>query len=60
MWRMEEHRWVDKQLSSAPREILKRCETWKDIAMFSGPPGLRSIRGFSDEALSGEWEGYRS
>ena len=60
MWRIEEHRRVDKQLASAPREILKRYEKWKDIAMLSGPPGLRLIRGLNDEALSGEWKGYRS
>ena len=60
MWRIEEHRRVDKQLSSAPREILKRYEKWKDIAMLSGPPGLRLIRGFNDEALSREWKGHRS
>ena len=60
MWRIEEHRRVDKQLASAPREILKRYEKWKDIAMLSGPPGLRLIRGFNDEALSGEWNGHRS
>ena len=60
MWRIEEHRRVDNQLESAPREILKRYEKWKDIAMLSGPPGLRLIRGFNDEALSGKWEGYRS
>jgi addiction module RelE/StbE family toxin len=60
MWRIEEHRRVDKQLGSAPREILKRYEKWKDIAAISGPPGLRLIKGFHDEALSGEWAGYRS
>jgi mRNA-degrading endonuclease YafQ of YafQ-DinJ toxin-antitoxin module len=60
MWRIEEHRRVDRQLASAPREILKRYEKWKDIAMLSGPPGLRLIRGFNDESLSGEWRGYRS
>jgi mRNA-degrading endonuclease YafQ of YafQ-DinJ toxin-antitoxin module len=60
MWRIEEHRRVDKQLSSAPREILKRYEKWKDIAMLSGPPGLRLIRGFNDEALAGERKGHRS
>lgn len=60
MWRIEEHRRVDKQLASAPRETLKRYEKWKDIAMLSGPPGLRLIRGFNDEALSGEWKGHRS
>ena len=60
MWRIEEHRRVDKQLASAPREILKRYEKWKDIATLSGPPGLRLIRGFNDEALSGKWIGHRS
>jgi toxin HigB-1 len=28
--------------------------------MLSGPPGLRAIKGFHDEALSGEWKGHRS
>jgi addiction module RelE/StbE family toxin len=62
MWRIEEHRDADKALSSkqVPVEILKRYEKWKDIAMLSGPAGLRAIRGFRDEALSGEWKGYRS
>jgi mRNA-degrading endonuclease YafQ of YafQ-DinJ toxin-antitoxin module len=60
MWRIEEHRRVDKQLASAPREILKRYEKWKDIAMLSGPPGLRLIRGLNDETLLGDWKGYRS
>ena len=39
---------------------LRRYEKWKDIASLSGPPGLRLIKGFHDEALSGEWAGYRS
>ena len=61
MWRIEEHRRVDKQLSGrVPVEILKRYEKWKDIARLSGLPGLRAIKGFNDEALSGVWKGYRS
>ncbi len=62
MWRIEELRKVDKELSSGrvPIEILKRYEKWKDIAMLSGPQGLRAIKGFRDEALSGDWKGYRS
>jgi addiction module RelE/StbE family toxin len=60
MWRIEEHRRVDRQLAGAPPEILKRYEKWKDIAAISGPPGLRLIKGFHDEALSGQWKGYRS
>lgn len=60
MWRIEEHRCIGKQLASAPLEIQKRYEKWQDIAAISGPPGLRAIRGFHDEALSGTWSGYRS
>ena len=60
MWRIEEHRRIDKQVASAPEEILKRYEKWKDIASISGPPGLRLIKGFHDEALSGKWKGFRS
>ena len=60
MWRIDEHRRVDKRLAGAPKEILKRYEKWKDIASLSGPPGLRLIKGFHDEALSGAWTGYRS
>ena len=60
MWRIEEHRRVDKQAATVPVEILKCYEKWKDIASISGPPGLRLIKGFHDEALSGEWKGFRS
>lgn len=60
MWRIEEHRRVDKQVKGIPKDILKRYEKWKDIVHLSGPPGVRLIKGFHDEALSGEWRGYRS
>ena len=62
MWQIVEHRQADKELSSGriPLEILKRYEKWKDIATLSGPQGLRAIKGFHDEALSGDWKGCRS
>jgi len=60
VWRIEEHRRVDKQVAAMPQEILKRYEKWKDIATVSGPPGLRLIRGFHDETLAGKWKGHRS
>jgi toxin HigB-1 len=60
MWSIEEHRRLDKRLSGAPKEVLKRYEKWKDIVALSGPPGLRLIKGFRDEALSEEWADYRS
>ena len=61
MWQIDAHRSLDKQLSrSISIEILKRYEKWKDIARLSGQQGLRAIKGFHDEALAGEWKGYRS
>ena len=60
MWEVYEHRRAAKELDALPTEILKRYEKWKDIVRISGPAGLRTIRGFNDEALRGEWRGHRS
>jgi mRNA-degrading endonuclease RelE of RelBE toxin-antitoxin system len=60
MWEVYEHRRVAKQLDVLSLEILKRYEKWKDIAIVSGPVGLRLIKGFHDEALRGKWQRYRS
>ncbi|MBL4620899.1 MAG: type II toxin-antitoxin system mRNA interferase toxin, RelE/StbE family [Immundisolibacteraceae bacterium] len=60
MWEIYQHRRVEKQLRKLPAELLKRYQKWKDILSISGPSGLRSIRGFNDEPLSGAWQGYRS
>lgn len=60
MWAILEHNRLDRQLARTPREVLKRYEKWKDIARLSGPPGLRLIKGFHDEALAGKWAGSRS
>ncbi len=60
MWEILEHRRIDKALAAAPIEVLQRYEKWKDIVRISGPQGLRQIKGFKDEALSGNWKGFRS
>lgn len=60
MWTVYEHKKATKQLKKIPVEILKRYEKWKDIVSISGPDGLKKIKGFNDEALAGEWQGYRS
>ncbi len=60
MWDIYEHKKVTKQLKKIPNEILMRYEKWKDIVAISGPEGLKLIKGFNDESLSGEWEGHRS
>ena len=60
MWEIYEHRKAVKQLASLPVDVLKRYEKWKDIILISGPDGLKQIKGLRDEALRGEWKGYRS
>ena len=60
MWVIYEHRSIAKQLSSAPNDVLKKYEKWKDIVVLSGPLGLRQLKGLRDESLSGKWKGYRS
>ena len=60
MWEIYEHKRVARTLRRLPQEVLERYEKWKDIVRISGPAGLRSIRGFNDEALNGSWHGYRS
>lgn len=60
MWIILEHRDIPKQLGKTPVEIIKRYEIWKNIVELSGPLGLKAITGFKDEALTGEWKGYRS
>jgi addiction module RelE/StbE family toxin len=60
MWEIYEHSKATKQIQKIPSEILRRYEKWKDIVRISGPQGLGLIRGFNDEALSGNWEGHRT
>ncbi len=60
MWAIYEHKNTIKQLKTVPDDVLKRYEKWKDIVAISGPKGLKQIKGFHDEALRGEWKGYRS
>lgn len=60
MWQILEHKSLDKRFKTLPVEILKRYEKWKDIVTISGTGGLGVIRGFRDEALGGQWKGFRS
>jgi len=60
MWTIYEHNRISKIIKKLPEEILKRYEKWKDIVTISGPQGLKLIIGFRDEALKGNWKGYRS
>jgi len=60
MWEIYEHHTLARKIPRIPVEVLKRYEKWKDIVVISGPEGLRHIKGFHDEALKGQWTGFRS
>src|SRR5438552_704520 len=60
MWAVFESDEARKALDKAPAEIAAKYEFWKAIVRQSGPVGLRPMKGFHDEALRGEWSGYRS
>jgi addiction module RelE/StbE family toxin len=60
MWQVFESRAAKKALDKAPKDVQAKWTVWLTIVRHGGPDGLRSIPGFHDEALSGEWRGYRS
>jgi plasmid maintenance system killer protein len=60
MWTVLESHNAAKGISKAPRQVAEKYEVWLAIVRQSGPAGLRLIRGFNDEALSGNWKAYRS
>ncbi len=60
MWRVREHRRVEKVLKKAPRQVQVNYVAWKRIVELEGPWGLKAIKGFHDEALKGEWQGFHS
>lgn len=60
MWKIYEKKDAAKALAKCPSEVNARYEAWKRIVELEGPTGLRAIKGFHDEALKGEWKGFRS
>jgi addiction module RelE/StbE family toxin len=60
MWTIYEKKSLEKKIKKVPKEVLKHYEIWKRIVEFEGLQGLYTIKGFHDEALKGDWKGYRS
>lgn len=60
MWTIYEKKSLIKTIPELPNEIIKHYEIWKKVVEHAGPRGLYLIKGFHDEALKGEWKGYRS
>jgi mRNA-degrading endonuclease RelE of RelBE toxin-antitoxin system len=60
MWRILEHRDIQKICRKLPEAVLKKYELWKDIIYRHGPEKLKEFPGFHDEKLKGERSGQRS
>ncbi len=60
MWRIKEHRIIEKTCRKLPTEVVKKYELWKNIIFRHGPLKLREFPGFHDEALKGARKGQRS
>jgi len=60
MWRIKEHRNIEKICRNLPPAVVKKYELWKNIIFRHGPEKLREFPGFHDEKLKGEREGQRS
>ena len=60
MWHIAEHQKIDKTCRKLPKQVLKKYELWKSIVRYNGHSALLTFPGFHDEALKGDWKGYRS
>jgi len=60
MWTLYEKKSLLKTIRKIPADVLRHYELWKRIVEHEGPQGLRLVKGFYDEALKGNWDGYRS
>lgn len=60
MWVIYEKKTLLKSLKTIPIRIRKEYEILKRIIELQGVQGLREVKGYHDEALKGEWRGFRS
>ena len=60
MWTIVEERAAAKALDKLPHQVAELYVFWCAIVRQSGPQGLRTIKGYHDEALEGPWMGHRS
>lgn len=60
MTKLFESKKAVKELERAPREIKRAYEIWARLVELHGTVILRQFSGYRDEALSGNWTGFRS
>jgi len=60
MWEVLYHRKAAKRIKKLPYQVREKLDVWVEVVKQQGPAGLHEVPGFNDEALLGDWEGYRS
>jgi plasmid maintenance system killer protein len=60
MWAIVEARDAVKVIDKLPRQVAEKYALWCAIVRQSGPQGLRAIKPFRDEKLSGKLANRRS
>lgn len=60
MWKILEHRSIDKTCKKLPLQVVKKYELWKDIVFRHGPAKLKEFPGFKDELLTGKRKGQKA
>ena len=60
MWKIQEHRDIEKTCRKLPPQVVKKYELWKELVFRHGPEKLREFPGFHDERLRGARDGQRS
>jgi plasmid maintenance system killer protein len=60
MWTIVEARHAAKAIDKLPRNIAEKYALWCAIVRQSGPQGLRLVKSFHDEKLSGKLAELRS
>ncbi|HME90895.1 MAG TPA: hypothetical protein VKE49_05695 [Myxococcaceae bacterium] len=60
MWAIVEERNAAKALDKLPHQVAEKYAFWCAIVRQSGPRGLRAIKGFHDEKLTGRLAHLRS
>jgi plasmid maintenance system killer protein len=60
MWTVVEEKAAVKAIDRLPPQVAEKYSVWLAIVTQSGPRGLRSIKSFHDEKLSGKLSHLRS
>lgn len=47
-------------MTKVPGHIVRKFAIWVDLVRFEGLEAARTIPGFRDHALKGQWRGYRA